>query len=450
MDRREFLQSFWSAGTGSLLGAPASPVLVANEKVRFACIGVGGKGDSDTNDAGGHGEIVALCDIDANVLDKMGTKYPKAKKYYRLPQDARGTRRQDRRGDRQHARPHPRPGQRHGHADGQALLLPEAADLVDRGSPADADARRREEALHPDGQPGHRRGRVPLGRRADPLRRARADQGDPRLDQSPDLAAGHRAGPRTHPAFPTTSAGTSSWAPPPTGRIIPITSRSTGAAGSISAPAPWATWPATRSTSPAWRSSCSIPRSVEVVDTSGIVDHETYPVWSIIRTQFGPRNGRGPADLTWYDGGDKFPERQEGLTRNCLYGEKVPDSGLLLVGEKGSFFSAERLRRGARAPAPGQVQGRREAQADPAALAGPLHRVRRRHQGRRSDQGDVELRLRRPADRDRAPGRRRAQDRHEDRVGSRRPSRPGTVPPPISTSAATIARDSRSTERSRR
>ena len=35
------------------------------------------------------------------------------------------------------------------------------------------------------------------------------------------------------------------------------------------------------------------------------------------------------------------------------------------------------------------------------------------------DQGDVELRLRRPADRDRAPGRRRAQGRHDDRVGSR-------------------------------
>ena len=31
------------------------------------------------------------------------------------------------------------------------------------------------------------------------------------------------------------------------------------------------------------------PESVEVVDTSGIVDHESYPVWSIIRTRFGPQ-----------------------------------------------------------------------------------------------------------------------------------------------------------------
>jgi hypothetical protein len=68
MDRREFFQHTAAAGTGTFLfgGAPALARSLApspNEKVRFACIGVGGKGDSDTNDAGEHGEIVALCDI---------------------------------------------------------------------------------------------------------------------------------------------------------------------------------------------------------------------------------------------------------------------------------------------------------------------------------------------------------------------------------------------------
>ena len=88
MKRREFLTQTALAGVaGSVFGggAPAfasAPSRSANEKVRFACIGVGGKGDSDTNDAGGHGEIVGLCDIDAHTLDKMGAKYPKAKKYY--------------------------------------------------------------------------------------------------------------------------------------------------------------------------------------------------------------------------------------------------------------------------------------------------------------------------------------------------------------------------------
>ena len=32
--------------------------------------------------AGEHGEVVALCDIDSEVLDKMGKDYPKAKKYF--------------------------------------------------------------------------------------------------------------------------------------------------------------------------------------------------------------------------------------------------------------------------------------------------------------------------------------------------------------------------------
>ena len=85
MDRREFFRRSALASTGSMLlsgGSAGARPAAADEKVRFACIGVGGKGDSDTNDAGAHGEIVALCDIDSNVLDEMGKKYPKAKKYF--------------------------------------------------------------------------------------------------------------------------------------------------------------------------------------------------------------------------------------------------------------------------------------------------------------------------------------------------------------------------------
>src|SRR5262249_13242146 len=52
-----------------------------NEQIRFACIGVGGKGDSDSRDAARHGEIVALCDVDDNTLGKASERYPRAKKY---------------------------------------------------------------------------------------------------------------------------------------------------------------------------------------------------------------------------------------------------------------------------------------------------------------------------------------------------------------------------------
>ena len=71
-NRRDFFKS-----TSLLAGAAAisAPYFLraqgANERINIACIGVGGKGDSDSSSAFGlGGNIVALCDIDANTLDK--------------------------------------------------------------------------------------------------------------------------------------------------------------------------------------------------------------------------------------------------------------------------------------------------------------------------------------------------------------------------------------------
>ncbi len=57
-------------------------MLGANERINVACIGVGGKGDGDTNDAAKcGGNIVALCDVDANTLSKKAQKFPDAKQF---------------------------------------------------------------------------------------------------------------------------------------------------------------------------------------------------------------------------------------------------------------------------------------------------------------------------------------------------------------------------------
>ena len=72
------------AGVFTLAGLTPSISRAANEQIQFACIGVGGKGGSDTDHAGNLGNIVALCDIDDNDhgLDgKARRSSPKAKKY---------------------------------------------------------------------------------------------------------------------------------------------------------------------------------------------------------------------------------------------------------------------------------------------------------------------------------------------------------------------------------
>ena len=81
--RRHFLKQTGLASGGLFLGAPA---IVRgqnlNSRINVACIGVGGKGDSDVNDAAKcGGNIVALCYVDARSLNKKGEKFPEAKKY---------------------------------------------------------------------------------------------------------------------------------------------------------------------------------------------------------------------------------------------------------------------------------------------------------------------------------------------------------------------------------
>src|SRR4051794_27426691 len=54
----------------------------ANEKIRVACVGVGGKGGGDTDQAAeAGGEIVAICDVDDGSLAGKIKKYPGAKVY---------------------------------------------------------------------------------------------------------------------------------------------------------------------------------------------------------------------------------------------------------------------------------------------------------------------------------------------------------------------------------
>jgi predicted dehydrogenase len=84
LDRREVLAAtalaglgFWVSGAPVRDENPRSPL----DKIRWACIGIDGKGTSDTVDAARNGDIVAICDIDEGRLDKAGKVYDKAAKF---------------------------------------------------------------------------------------------------------------------------------------------------------------------------------------------------------------------------------------------------------------------------------------------------------------------------------------------------------------------------------
>ena len=94
MTRRQFLRhTTFAAGAAALAFPFVGRVLGANDRINVACIGVGGKGDSDSTDAGTcGGNVVALCDVDKNTLEKKGRQYPQARQFqdYRKMLDVMG------------------------------------------------------------------------------------------------------------------------------------------------------------------------------------------------------------------------------------------------------------------------------------------------------------------------------------------------------------------------
>src|SRR5262249_9696540 len=80
--RRAFLFGASVAGFGILVpGRRGWAGVGPNEELNIACIGVGGKGGGDTDQAAHHGRVVAICDIDQKRLDAKGEKHKDAKKY---------------------------------------------------------------------------------------------------------------------------------------------------------------------------------------------------------------------------------------------------------------------------------------------------------------------------------------------------------------------------------
>ncbi len=91
-NRRQFLKTTAVAGAGVLIARDMLANESPNEKIAFAAVGVGGKGDSDSHDAANAGEMVAICDTNRSVLEHGKSRFQNAKPYedYRVMFDEMG------------------------------------------------------------------------------------------------------------------------------------------------------------------------------------------------------------------------------------------------------------------------------------------------------------------------------------------------------------------------
>ncbi len=74
VSRRDFVKTSAAVGAGFWVagGLASNASAMANGQIQFGCIGIEGKGQSDSDDANNphHGKVVAICDIDDDKLNK--------------------------------------------------------------------------------------------------------------------------------------------------------------------------------------------------------------------------------------------------------------------------------------------------------------------------------------------------------------------------------------------
>jgi predicted dehydrogenase len=300
-----------------------------NERIRFACIGVGGKGTADSTEAKRHGDVVAICDVDDNTLAKAGDKgFPSAARYndFRKMLDEMA-----------------------GSIDAVTVSIPDHM----HGA-ASAMAMRMGKACHTQ---------KPLTRTIFEARKL----GEIASEMNVPTQMGNQG--TSFPPLRKTAAAVRAGVIGNVKEVHVWTNRPTWAQGGPRGeerPIPpnvhWDLWLGPAPARPyapgyhphAWRGwwdfgsgalgdmACHTvnmpymaldlrdPTSVQA-ETSGH-NRDSYPKWSIIKYDF-PANGNRPAlVMTWYDGGHKpAPELFDGQT--------ISKTGVLMIGEKGKLIA---------------------------------------------------------------------------------------------------------------
>ena len=347
-DRRTFFGA-GAVGLGYFFTASATSAArlgrKPNETIRFAGIGVGGKGSSDIDNASELGEIIAICDIDDAMLEPKSQKWSSAKRFH----DYR--RMYDKIGKEIDAVTVSTPDHNHAlasliairqgkhvycqkpltHSVFEARVLKEAATkykvCTQMGNQGSAEnGLRRAVELVQSGIIG-------------PVKEVHVWTNRPVWPQAPEITKR----PNKAEVWPPTIhwdafIGGARLRPYVAKVYHPFNWRGwldfgTGAIGDM----------ACHTANMAFRA-LKLGHPTRVSAESGEVNQETYPAWAKVKMNFPARDEMPPVTLTWYEGkkDGKLVLPPEELLKKVLKGdEKLKESGSILVGEKGILFSPD-------------------------------------------------------------------------------------------------------------
>ncbi|QEL14614.1 Gfo/Idh/MocA family protein [Limnoglobus roseus] len=355
LHRRQLLQLGTAGTLGYLFTGPAFSVpraFGANDKVRIAGIGVGGKGSSDIDQASQFMEVVALCDIDDNRCGDKGKKFPQAKKFfdYRRLFDEMAKEFDActvSTADHSHALAsvmamragkHVYTQKPLTHTPFEARVMRETAakqkvctQMGNQGSALNG-LRRAVELIHSGVLGQVTEAHVWTNRPAHYWK------------QSPDIVAR----PKEATAVPS-YVHWDEWIGPAPMRPYALSEIQKGRP--VYHPHDWRGWwdfgtgamgdMACHTANMAFRA-LNLKTPTTVWAESAVLNSETYPAWAHMVFSFSSRGHQGPCTLHWYEGskdGKKVLPPQELFEKVLKPGEKIVDSGSMLVGEKGILFS---------------------------------------------------------------------------------------------------------------
>ena len=341
LHRRQFLRDASAASAGFLILGRDGRALgrSPNQRVAIACIGVGGKGGSDTEHAAQCGQVVALCDIDDNRLKQKAAEHPDAQTFHDFRELL------DALGDRLDAVVVSTPD--HTHAVAAVAAMKRGKHVYCQKplahSPSEAramlNAARRNGVATQMGNQGTAtdgfRSGVELIRSGvvGPIREVHVWTNRPfkYWKQAPDIVDR----PEETPTVPDHVHWDLFIGPAPLRPYHPVYH-----------PHDWRGWWdfGTGSLGDMACHTANLPfmglqlgYPTRVSAESGPINPETYPAWATITYEFPSRGDLPPVKLTWYEGAK---DGHRNLPDLDLFGGNEPvDSGSLLIGEGGSIYS---------------------------------------------------------------------------------------------------------------